>query len=99
MKAPTTPQGMYPPSIAQALPPPYIDNMSNEVPKGPPPRSEPFAGGMPHGGQVSPRPVHNPSGSVAASGLFETYAYRFQLCGSVKLTAAIPTGSGEIQRP
>src|SRR6266700_5920261 len=40
-----------------------------------------------------------PDGSVALSGLFPTYAYRFQLCGSPRVAAAGPAGSGEIQRP
>ena len=40
-----------------------------------------------------------PRGRRKFSGLFPTYAYPFQLCGSAGSTAAVPAGSGITQRP
>src|SRR6185437_15957438 len=60
--------------------------------------SHPPSGGGGGGGHVLPF-GHKPLVSVRLSGLPSTYAYRFQLCGSVGSTTATPAGSGETHRP
>ena len=56
--------------------------------------------GSPDGPQGAPvaSVQSSPSGSVAFTGAFITYAYRFQDCGFDRSTAASPAGSGRTRK-